>query len=47
MLKCHNFTLTNRAVGEVVHLHGDGEILQVIKELKEGPELLEGDSLKK
>ena len=41
------FTLTNGAVGEVVHLHGDGEILQVVKKLEEGPELLKGDSLQR
>lgn len=37
--------MTNGAVGEVVHLHGDGKILQVVEELEEGPELLKGDSL--
>jgi len=37
--------LTNGAVGEIVHQHGDGKILQVVKELEEGPELLKGDSL--
>lgn len=41
------FTLTNGAVGKVVHLHGDGEILQVVKKLEEGPELLKGDSLQR
>lgn len=38
-------TLANWAVGKVVHLHGDGKILQVVKELEEGPKLLKGDSL--
>lgn len=42
-----DFTLTNGAVGKVVHLHGDGEILQVVKKLEEGPELLKGDSLQR
>lgn len=37
--------MTDGAVGEVVHLHGDGEILQVVQELEERPELLKGDSL--
>lgn len=37
--------MTNGAVGEVVHLHCDGKILQVVKELEEGPELLKADSL--
>lgn len=41
----HVFTLTNGAVGKVVHLHCDRKILQVVKELEEGPELLEADSL--
>lgn len=39
--------MANGAVGEVVHLHGDGKILQVVKELEEGPELLKGDSLQR
>lgn len=40
-------TLTNWAVGEVVHLHRDGKILQVVKELEEGPEFLKADSLQR
>lgn len=40
------FTLTDGAVGKVVHLHGDGEILQVVEELEEGPELLKADALR-
>lgn len=39
------FTLTNRAVSKVIHLHGDGEILQVVQELEEWSELLEADPL--
>lgn len=31
-------------VGERVHAHGDGEVLQVVEELAEGLELLEGDA---
>lgn len=38
-------TLPSWAVGKVVHLHGDGKILQVVKELEEGPKLLKSDSL--
>lgn len=30
-------------VSERVHAHGDGEVLQVVEELAEGLELLEGD----
>lgn len=46
--KCYTFyvfTLTNGAVGKVVHLHRNSKILQVVKELEEGPELLKADSL--
>lgn len=43
---CFLFTLTDGAVGKVVHLHGDGEILQVVEELEEGPELLKADALR-
>lgn len=32
-------------VGEGVHPHGDGEVLQVVEELAEGLKLLEGDAL--
>lgn len=38
-------TLSDGARGKVVHLHGDGEVLQVVEELEEGPELVEGDAL--
>lgn len=38
-------TLSNGATCKVVHLHGNGEILQVVEELEEGPELLKSDSL--
>lgn len=38
-------TLANGATGKVVHLHGDGKVLQVVEELKEGAELVEGDAL--
>lgn len=44
-VKMCDSTLTNWAVGEVVHLHRDGKILQVVKELEEGPEFLKADSL--
>lgn len=40
-----DITLPSWAVGKVVHLHGDGKILQVVKELEEGPKLLKSDSL--
>ena len=38
-------TLANRAIRKVVHLHGDGKILNVVKELEEASELLECDAL--
>lgn len=37
--------LANGATGKVVHLHGDGKVLQVVEELEEGAELVEGDAL--
>lgn len=37
--------MSDGAAGKVVHLHGDGKVLQVVEELKEGPELVERDAL--
>lgn len=49
MLDCKvkHFTLSNGAIGKVVHLHGNFKILQIVQELEEGPELLKCDSLQR
>ncbi len=39
------FTLSNGTTGKVVHLHGNGEVFEVIEELEERPELFKGDAL--
>ena len=45
---CHSSppTLSNGARSKIVHLHGDGKVLEVVEELEEGSELIKGDSLK-
>lgn len=49
MLDCKvkHFTLSNGAIGKVVHLHGNFKILQIVQELEERPELLKCDSLQR
>lgn len=42
-----HFTLSNGAIGKVVHLHGYFKILQIVQELEEGPKLLKCDSLQR
>lgn len=46
---CHQspLTLSDGAGSKVVHLHGDGKVLQVVEKLEEGSKLIKGDSLKK
>lgn len=43
---CSPPTLSNGARSKIVHLHGDGKVLEVVEELEEGSELIKGDSLK-
>lgn len=37
--------LSNGASGEIVHLHGNGKVLEVVEKLEEGSKLIKGDSL--
>lgn len=39
--------MSDGAGSKVVHLHGDGKVLQVVEKLEEGSKLIKGDSLKK
>ena len=39
------FTLADGAVGKVVHLHCDGEVLQVVQELEKRAKLFKSNSL--